>query len=88
MIIDENLINSALQTSKKALPYLSCSTIFEGLDGYEDYSQHYVIHIDKKNRKVACSKVTNSANFRSVDDNEANQLLLDLVLERGGCILT
>ena len=80
-IIDENLINSAFQTPREASPYLSCSTIFDGIDGYEDYSQQYVIHIDKKNRKVACSKVTNSADLRSVGDDEANQLLLDLVLD-------
>mmetsp|Transcript_9641 Transcript_9641/g.14715 ORF Transcript_9641/g.14715 Transcript_9641/m.14715 type:complete len:160 (+) Transcript_9641:79-558(+) len=50
-IVDDNLINSAFQKPRTASPYLPCSTIFEGLDEYEDYSQHYFIHIDKTNRR-------------------------------------
>ena len=66
---DENLINSAFQFQKPrtASSYLSSNTIFEGLelDGFEDYSQHYVINIVKTNcreskskskSKIACSK--------------------------------
>ena len=81
--IDKKLINSAFQKPRTASSYFSCHKMIEGLDGYENYSQNYFIHIDKTNCKVACSKSSSSANFRSVDDNEANQLLLHLELENG-----
>ena len=79
--IDESLINSAFEKPRAASSCLSCRTIFEGRDEFEDFSENYFIHVDKRNLKVAFSKSKDSANFRSVDDNEATLLLRNMVLD-------
>ena len=85
-IVDKQIINSVFQMPRTASPYVSCSTVFEKLDGYEDYSQHYVsftlineLQSQSRNRTLL-ARDTNSTTFRSVDQQWSyNQLLLDLV---------
>ena len=75
-----NLFN-AFDKPQKSDDCFSCQTVFDGLEEYEDYNDCY-IHINKKDGKIACSESADSSNFRSVDDDEAKQLLLNLSLDK------